>query len=405
MKLKIAHGADWHLDQSNRLQDTIDVIRAFIRDAREQAVDLIVVAGDIFERKSSPLERRAFTDLITEAAEVAPIFVVKGNHDAEHDLYPFTALDTENPVLILDRPTVTPGSAPIVTVGGGLSSAARVALIALPWFDKASMAASLPASTDGATSTRATVAAAGELLTLLRAETSRVAALGAVPILVGHVLVAGSETSTGQTLIGTTVELSPSDLADVGAAYCALGHIHKHQSWHGGRVAYSGSPQRQNFGEPEEKGWVLVTLDTEVPGWFVGAEFRPLPARRIVLLECHSDQELKQIVYRQLSGALVRVRYYTTPELLHKVSEEQIEQAALAAGAAEVKIEAVLVHETRVRSEEIVTATTTMDKIRAYWQAKMVELSPETDARVEEKLATLEAPAGNGAEEVPSEAA
>jgi DNA repair exonuclease SbcCD nuclease subunit len=82
-----------------------------------------------------------------------------------------------------------------------------------------------------------TIAAARELLIAIGAEATRLRGLGAVPVLVAHVLVGGSEVSTGQVLLGTTVELAPFDLAETGAAYLALGHVHKAQAWLGGRVA------------------------------------------------------------------------------------------------------------------------------------------------------------------------
>ena len=71
--------------------------------------------------------------------------------------------------------------------------------------------------------------------------------------------------ATGQTLIGQTVELDASSIRGVGCEYAALGHIHMRQDWLNGSVAYCGSPRRCNYGEPEDKGFLVATFEGE-PG-------------------------------------------------------------------------------------------------------------------------------------------
>ncbi len=400
--IRIAHIADSHFDEHNRLEDNIAVHDAFLEAAAEAKVDLIVHAGDFFERKSSPAERKALTRFLDRASSFAKVCGVRGNHDAEDDLFPFNYMS--GGTFVSDRPTVEPGSA--LDLATWATCGIRV--LTLPWFTKAHLVAATSPDVEAASTTRDTIAAARALLTALRAEASRVAAEGGVPILVGHVQVAGSETSTGQTLIGQTVELSPGDLADVGCAYVALGHIHRHQAW--GNVVYSGSPQRMNFGEPEEKGWVLVEIDPErwqEPGG-VRWEFRPLPARRIVLLEADWSDELSvdklasvgidQHCFAlscrdEVRGSLVRFRYRIRSQDLHYVDEAAIRKVFEADGAHSVKLEAVIQHETRARCEEIVSAQSIQEKVVAYWDAKgLYENDPHARARILDKLAMLETP-------------
>lgn len=399
--IRIAHLSDSHFDERGRLADVVAVHQAFLDQVAERQVDLIVHAGDWFERRSTPAERLAVAEFLRQATEVAPVFGVKGNHDQALDLDLFPMLDTagDNPIAILDRPTATPASAIVWELGRGRD----VGLLALPWFDKAHLVAALDATVDAEDSRQRTIASARDLLTCLRAEAARLRAEHIVPILVGHVLVAGSEMSNGQVLIGTTVELAPNDILDVGATYAALGHIHKTQEWFGGRVAYSGSPHRCNFGEPEAKGWRLVTLDDN--GTFLSNEFVELPARRIARVErdllpsveehglwSPDDplwllEEPREIQH----GDLVRIRYRVRAEDLHLLDTAAITAAARRGGAAEVQLEAVVVAETRVRAGEIRTARTTADKVRAYLQAKGLEIDEATWARLEAKLGEIEA--------------
>lgn len=388
MLTRVAHIADLHADERNRLDDLALVLDAFIEQAKAADVHLIVMPGDQFERKSSPTERNVIADFLRRAADVAPVWGCKGNHDAEGDLRIFNSLRTRYQVEIEERATVAPGSARVWDLPNG----AKAGLLALSWFDKAHLAASLPADVDAASTTELTIRAARTLLAGLRAEAQRVAALGAIPILAAHVLVAGSETSTGQTLVGTTVELSPGDLFDVGATYVALGHVHKPQLWCGGTVAYAGSPQRNNFGEPENKGWYLVTFKD----WrFAGAAFQQLPAREIVLIErdwTRGPEAVEDLNREQsVRGALVRVRYRIRPEDLHLVDEDWIERYLRSAGAEEVKVEAALEHQARVRSAEIVSATTTWEKLTAFWLATGIEVPEANRARIRAKLDEIEA--------------
>lgn len=392
MTYRIAHLADLHCDERADLADWRRVLWVFIEQARAHQVDLILIPGDLFERKSSPAERNAMADFLLEAAErVAPIYIVPGNHDAEGDLEIYGRLDADSFVEILERPTVEPGSASRYVIGQTTvaTPGERVAVLALPWFTKRHLAALCPAEAGTAETTEATIQAAQGLLAMIRAEADHCRQQGMIPLLVAHVQVAGSEVSTGQTLIGQTVELAPGALRDAGCEYVALGHIHKRQAWYDGRVAYSGSPRRCNFGEPEAKGWNLVTIEG---GRFAGCEFVELPARRVVLLEADWSEGVGTLraTSGEVEGALVRFRCRVRPRDLHLVDSEQIERDLRRLGAATAKCEIVVEHETRARCAGVAEAESVWEKLLAYWEAKGVELEPAQATRLEAKVAELE---------------
>jgi DNA repair exonuclease SbcCD nuclease subunit len=205
--------------------------------------------------------------------------------------------------------------------------------------------------------------------------------LGAV--LVAHAEIAGYATEAGHSPAGRTRALSSEAWAEaLGDAfdYIALGHIHRRQSWLDGRLAYCGSPDRNNFGEPEEKGWNLVTLHEDF--LLPTVEFRPLPARRIVLLEGGPDRENVR------PGDLVRLRLRVAPEALASVDREALRASVLALGAADCKVEVIVEHAVRVRSDEIAAAKTTWDKVLAYFRARP-EAMPD-DAAIERLRAKLD---------------
>ncbi len=395
--IRIAHTSDLHIDERGRMDDVRFVLDAFIARADEAEVDLIVIAGDHFERRSTPAERVVLADFLQRASKVAPVFAVRGNHDQLRDLEVFDRLESALGVYVFERPTAEPGSAPIIHTHRDN----RLGLIALPWFDKAHLVAGLDAAVDQNQSRVMTIEAARGLLQLLRAEAERVKAACAIPILAGHVMVAGSEVSTGQTLIGTTVELSPADILEVGAAYAALGHIHMGQLWHGGRVAYSGSPHRCNYGEKEAKGFRLVTLEDD--GSFVSNEFVELPARRMVFVEadnsigddpvCLTARNLLELYEgreHELHDALVRMRCYVRSQDLHLVDEEALRGAALTLGAAEFKVEVIVESQTRARAPEIAQVQTLAEKVDVCLKSKGIDVDDATRSRLHTKLGEIE---------------
>lgn len=91
-----------------------------------------------------------------------------------------------------------------------------------------------------------------------------------------------------------------------------------------------------------------------------------------------------------LRGALVRFRYRVFAKDLHLVDAAAIERALFDAGAHEVQIEAVVEHQSRVRSEEIVTTTTTVQKVEAWLRAKQIQLDAAALARLRLKVEQLE---------------
>lgn len=391
--IRLLHLSDSHWDHRGRLQDIRDIHDAILGVARRERVDAIVHAGDFLERRSVPEERTAIADWLRAASEICPVVGVKGNHDQEGDLAIFNRLRTRHPVRIIERSTAAPGSAVVVQLAGDR----RVGVVGMAWVDKAHLAAGLDATVDQQETTALTISAVRDLLTCLRMEVSRLRSDGIVPVFVGHVMLGGSVVSSGQVLIGQGVELSTSDLLELGAAYAACGHIHVHQAWHGGRVAYSGSPHRCNLGEAREpKGVCVVTLDDD--GTFIENRFVELPARRIVLIEedwTVGDTRLRPALSAfdpaEIPGALVRLRYRIRPEDLHVVDEERYTAELVRLGAEEVTCEAVVEHQARVRSEEIVRAQTTFEKVATWARAKSIPIEDAQGERLRARVGELEA--------------
>jgi len=159
-----------------------------------------------------------------------------------------------------------------------------------------------------------------------------------------------------------------------------LGHIHKQQSWD--TIYYCGSITRLNHGETEAKGFFIHDIHDGV----VESRFFETPARTMRTKRPEGLPTADTVADVQ-KGELVRVVYEVAEEDLHKVDEEAIRAAALARGAADVKIEKVIIPQIRVRAEGISRATTLEDKLLRWAETTGAEITRETI----EKLALLEA--------------
>jgi exonuclease SbcD len=411
--VRIAHTADWHLDERLDLDDTIRVLHALtdqlLEIHEERPFDVIVHAGDVYDRRSTPEVRLIAADVFRDLANLAPVVIVKGNHDAPNDLHLFSKLRAKH------RITVAESLAEIaIPPRGGMwdnpeawRGQAVGYVLAVPWFDKAQAVSSLERATGiPASSIRegdATVAA--EALAILRAYVqARREVWGLAPVVaVGHLMIGGATTSTGQTLIGHGVEFAPGELQDVGVGTWLLGHVHQHQAHGSGAskaVCYSGSVNRLNYGEPEEKGWLEWKINPQLPDDEVAAArcagghirvFHPLPARRLEFVEMRPAVEPDTILgASDVSGAHVRVRVRGTAEELAGVREVELEQRFKLAGAASVKVELVTEHATAVRSETVGKATDNWERFEAYAEAVGWDLDPDEVDDLKARLVELE---------------
>jgi exonuclease SbcD len=87
--MRFIHTADWHLGRSfyniSLIDDQAHVLNQLIDFAREAKPDLLIIAGDIYDRAVPPTEAVKLLDevlcrLILDLK--VPVFVIAGNHDS-----------------------------------------------------------------------------------------------------------------------------------------------------------------------------------------------------------------------------------------------------------------------------------------------------------------------------------
>lgn len=384
--MKIAIIADSHFDESSRFEECIRLHGWIADDMKARGVEVILHAGDVFERKSTPKERAALADWLRKCAELAPVVIVRGNHDALGDLAIFEKLRTKHPI--------------IVEEAVGVHVVNGVAIAALAWPRKAELLARVDSSTGHAESE----AIAGDAMrNVLRGLGMQLSDHDGPTVLLAHAMVRGSVTSLGQPLVGCDLEIGLEDLSLVRAGLVALGHIHKGQDWTFGDmpIVYPGSPRRTAFGELEEKAYVVATFDgSKLAGW----ERVVVPATPMLLLEDQwGDREDGSDMgwlcglhgfdgEDSVRGAEIRFRYRVESDRRDaaRAASEVVRRKLLSMGALSIRVEEVVDATTRARAPEIAEVTTLADKLPILWRSKGIEVSPERQSKLFSKLAEVD---------------
>ncbi len=257
--MKILHTADWHVGKAiqghSRAQEHEAVLAELADIARVEKVDLVLVAGDLFDTSApTPEAERIVYRTLLALADVAPVVAIPGNHDSDRRL---SALA---PLFDLARVTIRAGVSrdpvEIHTVSG---EKARIACV--PWLSQRYIVRAAHLMNEDAAENRGLYE---ERMALVVQELTRSFASDAVNIVMAHLAIAGSALGGGERTAQTIFDywvnstLFPSD-----AHYVALGHLHKTQPVLGPcPIHYPGSPIQLDFGETDMNRYALLVEAT-----------------------------------------------------------------------------------------------------------------------------------------------
>jgi len=262
--VRILHTSDWHLgkhlENQSRLEEQEKIIEDIIEIADEKEIDLIIIAGDVYDNSNPPAKAegllyRALRRLGKNGERV--VLVIAGNHDNPDRLTASTPLAYEHGIILLGNPKSKVekgmiGKHEVLEAGEGYVELKindeNIVILTLPYPSEQRLNEVLGDISDERELQRNYSEKVGEILENLsekfREDTINVA--------VSHIFVLGGETSDSERVlqVGGGLTVAGESLS-IGAQYIALGHLHKPQrvKYKNVQAVYSGSPLQYSRSE------------------------------------------------------------------------------------------------------------------------------------------------------------
>ena len=305
--MKILHTSDWHVGKVLKGRDRYDehmaVLGSIVRSARDENVDLVLVAGDLFETaaptaKSQGLVMRTLLALREDGRQVV---VIAGNHDNQsliEAVYRPVLGEIGMHVLGLPKRPAAGGTMSLRTRDG-----ADVKVAALPFLShRYAVRAAEVMFHEFAEHALDYAQRVGEIVRLLTEGFTA----DTVNVVMAHGTLLGGRRGGGEREVQTTLDYElPASMFPASAHYVALGHLHRQQEIPGPcPIFYSGSPLPIDFGEEANEPAALIV--TAEPG--IRADARAVPvsgARRLKTLRGTLDQVIAE--GEQAGDAYLRV--------------------------------------------------------------------------------------------------
>lgn len=275
--MRILHTADWHLGRlfhGQRLtEDQAYVLKQFVALVGEEHPDLVVIAGDIYDRAVPPPEAvHLLDDVLSEIVRGhhTPVLLIAGNHDSPERLHFGSRLLAEQGLHVAGTFAAHPMHLPLPDAAG------PVHCYALPYAEPASVRGTL--ADDAVHDHEGAMRAA---LARIRAQHPA----GERAVLVTHAFVAGAltaEDSERPLSIGGTGAVDADCFA--GFDYVALGHLHRRQTLGGERLHYPGSLLKYSFAEAGQTKTVSL-LELAASGHVTLRAIPLTPRREVRCLE------------------------------------------------------------------------------------------------------------------------
>lgn len=297
--MRILHTSDWHIGRSFHGHATLDALRevlgALVTQVREHRVDVVVLAGDVFDSAApAPACYALLTDTLAAISDAgARIVVTSGNHDSAARLGFQSALLRDGITVLTDPDSVgTP-----VTIA---DADGPVHLYGIPYLEP-----TIVRHHWEGIELRSQAQTMVHAMNLVRAD---LAARGGRSVAIAHCFAAGVEATPGveREIRQGGLDVVPLSAFD-GPDYVALGHIHGRQQL-SERVRYAGAPLHYSFGEADKpRGSWLVELDA---AGLAAVEWLALPVpRRLVTVSGTLDELLHDARFGNVEDAWVCAQY------------------------------------------------------------------------------------------------
>lgn len=250
--MKILHTSDWHLGmrigEYNLLDDQRHMLDEIIRVAQDEQPDVILIAGDIYDKSVPSAEAILLLDeaLCRIAALGKEVFLIAGNHDSAE------RLSYASRLIALSRIHLSPLYDGTITPVVLNECGEDVAIYMLPYLKPAMVRHY--ADEEGIETYDDAMRYVIQNMDLGAHKRN---------ILVAHQYISDSErTDSEDMLVGGLDQIDRETLA--GFDYVALGHLHRAQNCGTPSIRYCGTPMKYSFSEVNDsKSVTIVELPTE----------------------------------------------------------------------------------------------------------------------------------------------
>ena len=312
--MRFLHTADWHLGRifygQYLTDDQAHVLEhQFFTILKEEKIDGILLAGDVFDRAVPPIEAIELWDAIITRLAMdykVPLFVVSGNHDGAERLEVGRSMLSRSGIHIWGSPyhALQPFEFE--------SSDGKVAICPMPFSEPRRIGDALGLS--ASESEPVDTEAKDSLFSYVESDEQELEPIfnlhnydqmyqawsdclykrvpkGMRSIAISHAFVMGGEVGGSErTLsVGGSEQVSPHVFKNF--HYTALGHLHGPQRMGADHIRYSGSPLKYSFDEhAQKKSFTIIDMDTNGK---VDISTIPVEAKRdVVILEGYFEDLL-----------------------------------------------------------------------------------------------------------------
>ncbi len=347
--MKILHTSDWHIGKRllnrERLDEQTEVLDEIIDVCEREEVELVVIAGDIFDTytPSAEAEKLFYSKIKRVAGGNRAVVIISGNHDDGVRLAAAAPLSEEQGIFIVGnerrilscenalrsvRPIDSGKGYAVFTNGKG----DKIFLSFLPYPNEARFKeekSELPYV---------------EQMQKWMQEGESGNAEKLPSVFIGHLFVAGGAVSESEREIDLGgARAIPVDVLP-NSDYIALGHLHKKQHFGKGHCYYSGSPLQYAFDESADKG--VKVFDLTKDGVQNLKDIPLTKGKKLIRLQADGVESAISLLQKH-PDELVEMKLFLTAPLVASDSQALSANKNLVSLLAEVHTEENLVMESR----------------------------------------------------------
>jgi len=392
--IRIVHTADWHADSDpvklNKLISSLDELLNYVLN---NDVDVLLIAGDIWERKQTYSQKSGVPVILDKLKElcthVKQTLIIKGNnaHDEIGSVELINKIGSKKlfasekmEVLGLNISSLVNKYNLLDITEAVEAEDFNLIVSMIPYPTKSNFITNESIDNNNSDFIQ-------KFEEIFEGIGDVTAPYNCPKILMFHGNVVGSRLSSGQSLVSQDIMVAPRTLQKANADYYALGHIHLRQEV-APNMVYSGSMYNKNWGETEPKSFEVIEF--EESGLMKTERVYFQNANPMVTLyaefkngEFSFQDDLETIETAKQHNSEVRIKYSVAESERNLVTIERIAELKLLFGE-NVKIEELVIPDVREsRSEQIMEAKSLFEEVIEFARIIGQELPETIKSKVE----------------------